>query len=101
MKDKLAKSALNMKTAQAKHRLLEDLRKEAKVEYLIEFKASAELPQLEGLRGARVAPMLSPGAMDALRPAPALEAAPAPAPAPAPAEPAPAPAPTEPAPAHP
>lgn len=67
MKGKLAKSALNMKTAQAKHRLLEELRKAAQIEYLIEFKASANVPRLRGLKGGRISPTMSPGGRDVLR----------------------------------
>jgi len=54
MKKKLKKSALNMKTAQAKHRVLEDLRMGAKIEYLIEFKKGPS--GVPGLRGARILP---------------------------------------------
>jgi hypothetical protein len=96
MKDKLAKSALNMKTAQAKHRLLEDIRKEAKVEYLIEFKDEPR-PGSVPLRGMRMAPGMIPGGAASLRVPPVVAAPDAAAPAapaaPEAAAPAPAPAP--------
>ena len=101
MKAKLKKSAMNMKTAQAKHRLLEELRKEAKVEYLIEFKTQ-QRPGVRSLKGGRLNPNLRPAVPQPLRvppvvmkPAPGAAAAPAAAPAAAeekPAEPAAAPA---------
>jgi len=68
MKKKLAKSALNMKTAQAKHRMLEDLRKAAEIEYLIEFKKQSAIPRMHGgLRGGRIAPGLPSTGRDVLR----------------------------------
>ena len=101
MKAKLKKSAMNMKTAQAKHRLLEDLRKEAKVEYLIEFKAQ-QRPGTRSLKGGRLNPNLRPAVPQplrvpptAVRPGAGAATAPAEKPAAAaekPAEPAAAPA---------
>jgi foldase protein PrsA len=77
MKEKLAKSALNMKVAQAKHRLLEDLRKGASIEYLIEFTKTRALPQLRNLKGGRINPSLSPISRDTLRPSAPVRAEPA------------------------
>lgn len=95
MKQKLKKSAMNMKTAQAKHRLLEDLRNAAKVEYLIEFPKNKRMDR-PALRGGRMAPGHRPGVPGKLRVPPrTIEAArkareeagrPAPAPVEAPAE---------------
>jgi hypothetical protein len=66
MKVKLKKSAMNMKTAQAKHRLLEDLRNAAKVEYLIEFPKQDRMNRPR-LRGGRMPPGVRPGAAGKLR----------------------------------
>jgi len=91
MKDKLAKSALNMKTAQAKHQLLEELRKNAKLEYLIEFKPTPQIPALRDLRGgARLAPGINAGTRDILRGGVEMRGAAAPVPAEGAAAPVPA-----------
>ncbi len=91
MKDKLAKSALNMKTAQAKHQLLEELRKASRLEYLIEFKPAPQVPALRDLRGgARLAPNINAATRDMIRGGVDLRGSAAPAPAEGAAAPAPA-----------
>jgi hypothetical protein len=95
MKEKLSKSAINMKTAQAKHRLLEDLRQNAQIEYLIEFSKQPALPRLRGMKDGSLSPKLRPAGRDMLRRDAPVRAAPAEAAPTAPAEAAPATAPAE------
>ncbi|MBM4372404.1 MAG: peptidyl-prolyl cis-trans isomerase [Deltaproteobacteria bacterium] len=120
MKDRLKKTVVSQKSIKAKKDLIEELRKSATIEYLVDFPKTAERPPLPdaardlkaGLRPMPTAPrmpVLEPSVRDAglkaaeeavpapapvpETPAPAPEAAPAPATAPAPAAETPTPAP--------
>ena len=124
MKERLKKTVVSQQSIKAKKTLIEELRKDAKIEYLVDFPSREDRPgliktpgghltgELTAPRNAKfksAAKMAGEKAMDDEKPAPAPvpekaaepTAEPAPAPAAATAEPAPAPAPepAEPAPA--